>query len=83
MTAAPTSLVRLARLFGIAPSYWANSGERRAIAGETLQAVVDEALGTQPADGVQVELADGLRALGCELRAGTPAPRFVPRATST
>jgi nucleotide-binding universal stress UspA family protein len=31
-------------------------------AGETLQAVVDEALGTQPSDGVQVELADGLPA---------------------
>ena len=31
-------------------------------AGKTLQAVVDEALGTQPSAGVQVELADGLPA---------------------
>ena len=31
-------------------------------AGKTLQAVVDEALGTQPSAGVQVEMADGLPA---------------------
>jgi nucleotide-binding universal stress UspA family protein len=37
-------------------------GEAGPAAGETLQAVVDEALGTQPAAGVQVELADGLPA---------------------
>ncbi len=37
-------------------------GEAGPAAGETLQAVVREALGTQPSAGVQVELADGLPA---------------------
>jgi nucleotide-binding universal stress UspA family protein len=37
-------------------------GQAGPAAGETLQAVVDEALGTQPSAGVQVELADGLPA---------------------
>jgi len=37
-------------------------GEAGTTAGETLQAVVREALGPQPSAGVQVELADGLPA---------------------
>jgi nucleotide-binding universal stress UspA family protein len=37
-------------------------GQAKPAAGETLQAVVDEALGTQPSARVQVELADGLPA---------------------
>jgi nucleotide-binding universal stress UspA family protein len=37
-------------------------GQAGPAAGETLQAVVDEALGTEPSAGVQVELADGLPA---------------------
>ena len=37
-------------------------GQAGPAAGKTLQAVVDEALGTQPSAGVQVELAEGLPA---------------------
>ncbi len=37
-------------------------GDAGPAAGEALQAVVDEALGTQPSAAVQVELADGLPA---------------------
>ncbi len=37
-------------------------GQAGPAAGETLQAVVDEALGTQPSAGVKVEMADGLPA---------------------
>jgi nucleotide-binding universal stress UspA family protein len=37
-------------------------GEPRPAAGETMQAVVREALGSQPDAGVQLELADGLPA---------------------
>ena len=59
--------------------------------GETLKAVVREALGTQPPAGVQMELADGLparelidRSVGAEMLVlGSTSPgRTSPRGTS-